>query len=67
MTTTFTPRERQVLQGLWNGLSQKEIAAQLGLCETTVRSLTACARARAGHVSTIATIRIALEGGAFTA
>lgn len=64
--TAFTPREIDVMQGLWNGLSLKEIAWQRGLTMNTVRRVCADLRRRAGGVTTIAAIRQALQQGVLT-
>ena len=33
----LTPRERDVLQGIWTGLSNKEIAASYGISHRTIQ------------------------------
>jgi DNA-binding NarL/FixJ family response regulator len=36
-TGNFSPRQREVLQSLWMGKSNKAIAYELGMCESTVK------------------------------
>ena len=63
MTTIFPPRECRVLEGLWRGLSQVEVAALLGLSVHTVRAYSHRARQRAGAQTTIGAIRVAVQQG----
>jgi RNA polymerase sigma factor (sigma-70 family) len=66
MTDTLSQRERQVLQGLWDGLSQAEVARQLGISPHTVRMYSQRARQRTGERTTIAVIRKAVQQGVLT-
>ena len=38
MTTRLTPRQEQILRALLSGLTNREIASQLGLREQTVKN-----------------------------
>lgn len=48
MSQRLTERERQVLRGYRDGLTGKEIAAQIGLQPTSIRQMTMMIRARLG-------------------
>jgi DNA-binding NarL/FixJ family response regulator len=37
MTRNFTPKELQVIECLFDGLSNKEIAGRVGTCQQTVK------------------------------
>jgi DNA-binding NarL/FixJ family response regulator len=49
----LTPREQDIVAGVWGGLANKEIAVRLGLAEKTVRNLLTAAYRRldATHLS----------------
>ena len=58
---TLSPRERQVLQGLVGGLSNKEIARRLGLSPRTVEMHRASLMADLGVASLSEAVRIAID------
>jgi DNA-binding NarL/FixJ family response regulator len=59
---TFTDREREVLQGLFEGLSNKEIAAQLGVSESAVKATLQQLFQKTRVRTRSQLVRIALEG-----
>jgi DNA-binding NarL/FixJ family response regulator len=59
----LTGREREVLQGLVNGLSRTEIASQLYLSANTVRTHTQNLLAKLGVHSTLESVAVALRHG----
>jgi two-component system, NarL family, nitrate/nitrite response regulator NarL len=58
---SFTERERQVLQGVVDGLSNKEIADRLGVPETTVKAGVQRLFEKLGTRSRGSLVRIAME------
>lgn len=66
MTPVFTPRERQVVQALWDGWGVKEIAWQLGISYSGVIAALQRARRKTGTRTTIALLRAALRLGVLT-
>lgn len=66
MNLPFPRREQQVLQGLWDGLSQEQIAARLGIAYGTVKVVLRNAKLRAEAPTTIALLRVAVEQGVLT-
>ena len=66
---TFTARERSVLQGVFEGLSNKEIAAQLEISESSVKASLQQLFHKTGARSRSQLVRIALEefGGELSA
>ena len=63
MTRSITPRERQVLDGLWAGKSAKEIAVDMGVSPHTVASFSGRLRQRFGARNVVQLVRCALERG----
>lgn len=57
------PRQRQVLEGMANGLLNKQIAYELGIAEKTVKMHRVLLLERLGGVTTAEAIRIAVEAG----
>lgn len=62
--TGLTPREREVLQCMVNGLGRTEIAARLGLSANTVRTHTQNLLAKIGAHSVLEAVAIAMRCGA---
>ena len=62
---TLTPRERQVLFQVVRGLLTKEIAAELGCAEGTVKIHRSHIMEKTGAGSLAAVVRLALESGAY--
>jgi len=60
----FTRREREVLQGVLEGLSNKEIAGRLGTTESAVKSLVQQLFGKTGVHSRSQLVRVALESPA---
>jgi DNA-binding NarL/FixJ family response regulator len=61
--TELTPREREVLQGMVDGLNRVLIAERLGLSANTVRTHTQNLLAKLGAHSAVEAITIAMRGG----
>ena len=61
--TRLSPREREVLAGLMDGLSNKLIAHQLGISMRTVEVHRAHVMEKLGAASLAETLRLALTGG----
>ncbi|GAA0336479.1 response regulator transcription factor [Actinoallomurus spadix] len=61
--TELTPRERQVLQGMVDGLSRTRLAERLGLSANTVRTHTQNLLAKLGAHSAVEAITIAMRAG----
>jgi PAS domain S-box-containing protein len=59
----LSPRQRQVLQGMVRGLRNKQIAAELGIDETTVKMHRRSMLARLGAATTADAIRLGVEAG----
>jgi DNA-binding NarL/FixJ family response regulator len=59
----LTPRERQVLNGLAAGASTRELAAQLGLSVSTVRSYVKAVLSKLGVHSRLEAVILLLETG----
>lgn len=59
MSTMLTPRERQVLSLTARGLKSTEIAAELGICELTIRKHRSAIMRKAGLRSTAQLIAFA--------
>jgi DNA-binding NarL/FixJ family response regulator len=59
----LTPQEKQVLRGIAEGLSFKEIAARMGLSVKTVETYRARLVRKTGHRSKVALARFATERG----
>jgi two-component system, NarL family, nitrate/nitrite response regulator NarL len=57
----FTPRERQVLSGVFEGLANKEIASRLGVSESSVKATLQQLFAKTGVRTRSQLVRIALE------
>ena len=57
------PRQRQVLEGMAQGLLNKQIAYQLGIAEKTVKMHRVLMLERLGGVTSAEAIRLAVEGG----
>jgi DNA-binding NarL/FixJ family response regulator len=61
--TDLTPREREVLQGMVDGLNRARIAERLGLSTNTVRTHTQNLLAKLGAHSAVEAITIAMRAG----
>jgi PAS domain S-box-containing protein len=59
----LTPRQRQVLALMARGLRNKQIAAQLGIGEKTVKMHRAAMIARLGVTTSVDALRLAVEAG----
>ncbi len=59
----LTPREREVLQLVWDGLSTRDIARQLGRSYNTISLYRQRIRAKFGVTTTAAALTIARERG----
>jgi len=59
----FTERENQVLQGVFEGLSNKEIGARLDISESSVKAALQQLFQKTGVRTRGQLVRIALEGG----
>ncbi len=59
----FTERERQVLEGVFEGLTNKEIAARLGISESSVKAAIQQLFDKTGVRTRSQLVRIALEEG----
>ena len=59
---TLTPREDQVLQGVFEGLTNKEIAVKVGVSETSVKATVQQLFSKTGVRTRSQLVRIALEG-----
>jgi two-component system nitrate/nitrite response regulator NarL len=59
----LTPRERQVLQFVWEGLSTREIANKLGRSYNTIAMYRQQIRSKFGVTTTAAVLKIALREG----
>ena len=57
----MTDRQRLVLRSILNGLSNKEIAAQLGMSETSVKASIQDLFSKAGVRSRSQLVRVAIE------
>jgi two-component system response regulator FixJ len=57
----LTPRQRQILQGLLDGLSNKGIAGRLGICSRTIEMHRACMKVTLGIKSVSETVRLAID------
>jgi two-component system response regulator FixJ len=57
----LTPRQRQILQGLLDGLSNKGIAGRLGICSRTIEMHRACMKGTLGVKSMSETVRLAIN------
>jgi DNA-binding CsgD family transcriptional regulator len=62
----LTPRERQVLERLADGYANREIAAQLGISEHTVKFHVAALYGKLGVASRAEAVRIGLRHGLIT-
>jgi DNA-binding NarL/FixJ family response regulator len=60
-STSFSAREREVLRGVFEGLANKEIAARLGLSESSVKAAVQQLFEKTGVRSRSQLVRIALE------
>lgn len=60
-STSLTPRERAVLSGVFRGLANKEIAAELQLSEGSIKAVLQQLFAKTGVRSRAQLVRIALE------
>jgi DNA-binding NarL/FixJ family response regulator len=58
---TLTPREREVLRGVADGLSNKQVARALGITERTVKFHVSSLLTRLGAETRAQAVRIALE------
>ena len=63
--TTFTERENQVLQGVFEGLSNKEIGAHLDISESSVKAALQQLFQKTGVRTRSQLVRFALEEGIF--
>jgi PAS domain S-box-containing protein len=63
LTEALSPRQRQVLAGMVSGLRNKQIAADLGIDETTVKMHRRSMLSRLGAATTADAIRIGVEAG----
>jgi len=63
LTGQLPPRQRQVLEGMANGLLNKQIAYQLGIAEKTVKMHRVLLLERLGGITSAEAIRIAVEAG----
>ncbi|MCO6006078.1 response regulator transcription factor [Actinoallomurus purpureus] len=61
--TGLTPREREVLQGMVDGLNRARLAERLGLSANTVRTHTQNLLAKLGAHSAVEAITIAMRAG----
>lgn len=59
----LTEKEREVLQKLAEGMTQKQIAASMGVCIETIHSRIWRARRRLGGITVIQTILLAYDTG----
>lgn len=59
----LSPRQRQVLEGMVRGLRNKQIAADLGIDETTVKMHRRSMLSRLGAATTADAIRVGVEAG----
>jgi DNA-binding NarL/FixJ family response regulator len=66
MIETLTPREVQVLELLAEGLSNKGIAARLGISDQTVKFHVASIAGKLGAESRTAIVRLAVRRGLIT-
>jgi DNA-binding NarL/FixJ family response regulator len=64
---TLSPREKQTLQCLANGLSFKETACELGICVRTVYAYVSKARCKLGQANTVSTVATAVSLGLINA
>ena len=62
-TGALTPRERQIVQHLADGLAPKQIGPRLGIEHGTVRNLIVYARQHLGAASTEQLVALALRAG----
>jgi DNA-binding NarL/FixJ family response regulator len=62
ISTTLTRREEQVLRGVFEGLTNKEIAAKIGIQETSVKAALQQLFRKTGVRTRSQLVRIALEG-----
>jgi DNA-binding NarL/FixJ family response regulator len=58
-----TPREREVLRLVWGGLSNREIADQLGISSRTIEAHRASLMKKLRVANTAQLVRIAIEQG----
>lgn len=63
LVDALTPRQTQVLAGMVGGLRNKQIAAELGIDETTVKMHRRSMLSRLGASTTADAIRIGVEAG----
>jgi len=63
MVEQLPHRQRQVLEGMAQGLLNKQIAYQLGIAEKTVKMHRVLLLERLGGITTAEAIRIAVEAG----
>jgi PAS domain S-box-containing protein len=61
--SSLSPRQRQVLERMVRGLRNKQIAAELGIDETTVKMHRRSALSRLGAVTSADAIRVGVEAG----
>ena len=61
MQSSLTPRQRQVLALVWDGLSRPAIAHRLGIGQRRVHHILEEARARVGAATTIGLLRWWIE------
>jgi two-component system nitrate/nitrite response regulator NarL len=59
----LTPREREVLQFVWEGFSTREIANKLGRSYNTIAMYRQQIRSKFGVTTTAAVLKIALREG----
>ena len=59
----LTPREREVLQFVWEGFSTREIANKLGRSYNTIAMYRQQIRSKFGVTTTAAALKIALREG----
>jgi DNA-binding NarL/FixJ family response regulator len=59
---TLTQREDQVLRGVFEGLANKEVAAKIGVSETSVKATLQQLFRKTGVRTRSQLVRIALEG-----
>ena len=60
--SALTRREEQVLQGVFEGLTNKEIAVRIGVSEDSVKATLKSLFAKTGARTRSQLVRIALEG-----
>ena len=60
-TIKLSPRQQQVLDGMWRGELRKETAYRLGLTDLTVRNYRAHLYRKAGTTNAVSVVRWALE------